>query len=164
MNSLLEGWRKYILETEQLELGSDDNDKLISIFLGSGIQAKELARATNNQEIMNFCMDTMTYVESFIKYIDMIKNQTKQTGADMISNLAVADMDKKADELSERFLVGGYIDRNDPRWRDLEDTIYQAGDHIWEEITVPPTFYNTASPEAAAQSYQELRTWVGLGI
>ena len=88
MKLLFENWRKYVNEStepdhlsDKAELAvhpeanvgqpeDDDNQKLIDIFWGSGVQALQLAEMTGNEEMLSVFKPIVADTKSFIQWID----------------------------------------------------------------------------------------------
>ena len=198
MKLLFENWRKYVNEStepdhlsDKAELAvhpeanvgqpeDDDNQKLIDIFWGSGVQALQLAEMTGNEEMLSVFKPIVADTKSFIQWIDkqVAWAQGKEpsmsrgpgddifmSGPEIINNKA----NKKAAHIDERVHGMGLglqarclasLKERNRRQEDFADMVYEAGDYIWAHGTPAPS-YNVASPEAATRSYKELKAWTG---
>tara|TARA_R100000008_G_C3555017_1_gene152679 strand:- start:410 stop:889 length:480 start_codon:yes stop_codon:yes gene_type:complete len=158
MKSLFENWRYYINESQQFELGDSDNEKLLAIFWGSGVQAKQLAEMTGNMDMLRIFDEILEAVKTYISRLDgyisgeIPFDDAPYLIANSIEDHAIEIVNQVAD-LYDVSLEGAPFDN----WI---DTLIEAGDYVWYHGTPNPGA-NVASEKSSKSDYEELKRWAG---
>jgi hypothetical protein len=165
MKSLFENWRYYINESQQFELGDSDNEKLLAIFWGSGVQAKQLAEMTGNMDMLRIFDEIIEAVKAYISRLDgYISGEIPFDDAPyLIANSIEEHAEKVILLVTDHFepLQRAPIPQaHAVQFDDWIDTLIEAGDYVWYHGTPNPGA-NVASEKSSKSDYEELKRWAG---
>ena len=189
MQRLFENWRKYINESAEPDhlsdeaelavhpeadigrssraLARDDNQKLLDIFWGSGVQAAQLAELTGNTKMEKYFNDIIHMVKQYVSNIDGYINGTSRVHSEKpwrtqqhLETLANKIANQARQIKAHRRMRN--IKFQTQQFRDWVDMLVEAGDYIWYHGQARARMMNVASSESSKSDYEQLKIWAGI--